>query len=71
MQASPAIVGDRLFVLGEAGAAVVLSAGREFRELARSELADKFLASPAFAQGRVFLRGETNLYCLGPTGKDQ
>ena len=71
VQASPAIVGDRLFVLGEAGAAVVLSAGREFRELARSELADKFLASPAFAQGRVFLRGETNLYCLGPTGKDQ
>jgi hypothetical protein len=29
-------------------------------------LPDKFLASPALAGGRIFLRGATNLFCLGP-----
>ncbi len=65
VQASPAIVGNRLFVLGSKGVAVVVEAGREFKEIARSQLADQFLASPAFADGRMYLRGETNLWCLG------
>jgi hypothetical protein len=34
--------------------------------LGRIALADRFVASPAFAGGHVFLRGMTNLYCLGP-----
>lgn len=65
VQSSPSIVGDRLFVLGSKGVAVVVEAGREFKEIARSELADHFLASPAFGDGRMFLRGATNLWCLG------
>jgi outer membrane protein assembly factor BamB len=64
-QASPAIVGEKLFVLGLRGDAVVVEAARAFRELARSRLPDQFLASPAFADGRMFLRGETNLWCIG------
>jgi outer membrane protein assembly factor BamB len=66
VQSSPAIAGDRLFVLGSTGVAVVAEAGRQFKEIARSELPDKFTASPAFANGLMFLRGETNLYCIGP-----
>jgi hypothetical protein len=66
VQASPGIVGDRLLVLGENGALVMLLAGREFHLIGRSQLPDKFLASPAFANGHVFLRGATNLFCLGP-----
>jgi outer membrane protein assembly factor BamB len=67
VQASPALVGGKVFVMTEEGVAIVVEAGREFRENARSQLTDKFLASPAFANGRMFLRGETNLYCIGPT----
>jgi outer membrane protein assembly factor BamB len=66
VQASPAIVGDRLFIVGLEGEAVVVEAGSRFQEIGRSELPDKFIASPAFADGRTFLRGETNLYCIGP-----
>jgi outer membrane protein assembly factor BamB len=65
VQSSPAIVGDKLLVLGTKGVAVVVAAGREFKEIGRSRLADQFLASPAFASGRMYLRGETNLWCLG------
>jgi outer membrane protein assembly factor BamB len=65
VQSSPAIVGERLFILGTKGVGVVVEAGREFKELARSQLADEFLASPAFSSGRMYLRGTTNLWCLG------
>ena len=64
-QASPSLVGDRVLVLTTKGVAVVVEAGRQFKELSRSELPDKFLASPAFAGGRMYLRGATNLWCVG------
>jgi outer membrane protein assembly factor BamB len=66
VMASPGIVGDRLVILGENGSLMMLRAARECQEIGRSQLPDKFLASPAFAGGRMFLRGTTNLYCLGP-----
>jgi outer membrane protein assembly factor BamB len=66
VQASPGIMDDRLFILGKQGPLVTLQAGRELREMERIQLADKFVASPAFANGHVFLRGLTNLYGLGP-----
>jgi outer membrane protein assembly factor BamB len=63
--ASPTIVGDRLYVLTTKGTAIVAQAGRQFAELARSELGEPVSASPAFAQQRIFIRGQTNLFCLG------
>jgi outer membrane protein assembly factor BamB len=65
VQASPSIVGDRVLVLGVKGVAVMVEAGRQFKEVSRSELPDHFLASPAFADGKMFLRGTTNLWCVG------
>jgi outer membrane protein assembly factor BamB len=66
VQASPGLMGGRLFVLGEHGPLAMLQAGRKPDDLGRIALADRFVASPAFAGGHVFLRGMTNLYCLGP-----
>ncbi len=66
VQASPVIAGDRLFVLTKDGALVMLRAAREFQEIGRVQLPDNFLASPALGGGRIFLRGATNLFCLGP-----
>lgn len=65
VQSSPAVLGDRLFVLSTKGDAVLVAAGREFKELSRAQFADTFHASPAYANGRVYLRGATNLWCLG------
>lgn len=65
VESSPSIVGDKLFVLGHKGKSAVLAAGRKYKEISRSQFDDEFEASPAFADGRVLLRGHTNLYCLG------
>jgi outer membrane protein assembly factor BamB len=66
VDASPGIVGDRVVVLALNGTLVMFRAARELQKIGRMELPDKFFASPAFAGGRVFLRGATNLFCLGP-----
>jgi outer membrane protein assembly factor BamB len=64
-KASPAVAGDRLYLVGSKGVVVVLAAGPEFKELARTDLADQVVASPAFADGRLFLRTRQSILCLG------
>jgi len=63
--ASPSIVGNRLFVLGQKGAAVVVEAARQYKELFRTEMGDVFEATPAFGRDCVILRGNTNVWCIG------
>jgi outer membrane protein assembly factor BamB len=63
--ASPSMAGGRLYLLSQKGTAVVVEAARQFKELFRTEMGDGFHASPAFAQDRIFLRGLTNVWCLG------
>ena len=65
VQASPAIAGQRLYVTCLNGLTVVAEVGRTYREIARSQLDDKFAASPAFVRGRIYVRGMKNVYCLG------
>jgi len=52
----------------EKGITDAMEAGGEYRELARSELKEPVHASPAMVDGRIFMRGVTNLYCLGVEG---
>lgn len=65
IQSSPGIAGNRLYLVATDGHAWVLEAGRAYKELGHGTLDDKFYASPAFAGGRLYLRGNARLYCLG------
>jgi len=71
--ASPSIAGNRLYLFSQKGTAVVVEAARQFKELFRTEMGDGFHASPAFAPDKIFLRGVTNVWCLGevPSPKSQ
>jgi len=64
-QASPSLVGDKLYLLGEEGVMFIVEAGPEYKEAMKFELGEKCFASPAFADGRIYIRGEKNLYCIG------
>ena len=64
--ASPSVAGGRLYLLSQKGTAFVVEAARQFKELFHTEMADGFHASPAFAPDKIFLRGLTNVWCLGP-----
>jgi outer membrane protein assembly factor BamB len=65
MNASPTLVGDRLYFISLKGQSLVLAAAREHQELARGDLGEPVFASPAFVGERVFVRGTKNLFCLG------
>lgn len=64
-QASPSLVGERLYLLSEEGRMTIAGAGRTFETIGHNELGEKTLASPAFAPGRIYLRGIDHLYCIG------
>jgi outer membrane protein assembly factor BamB len=63
--ASPSLVGNHIYIFGTKGTFVVAEAAKEFKEVARSELGESVFASPAFQGGRVYVRGQEHLYCLG------
>jgi outer membrane protein assembly factor BamB len=63
--ASPSLVGDKLYILNEEGVMFIIAVGCEYKELTRCELGEKCVASPAFAKGRIYIRGLKNLYSIG------
>lgn len=63
--ASPSLVGDRLYMLDEKGVMYIAEVGTEYKELAKCELGEECYASPAFMDGRIYIRGKDNLYCMG------
>jgi outer membrane protein assembly factor BamB len=65
--ASPSLVGDRLYLLSDDGIMLIARAGAEYEELARCQLGEDCQASPAFADGRMYIRSLENLYCIGET----
>jgi len=63
--ASPSLVGKNLYLLSEKGNMFIAEAGTEYKQSARCEMGEKCHASPAFADGRIYIRGIDNLYCIG------
>jgi hypothetical protein len=48
-----------------AGKSYVLKAGPKFEVLGISDLGDPHFASPAVSGGRLYLRGNRQLFCVG------
>jgi outer membrane protein assembly factor BamB len=62
---SPLVSGNRVYFFDEEGKTTVIEAGPVFKVLAQNQLGDGFLASPAAADGALFLRSRTHLYRIG------
>jgi outer membrane protein assembly factor BamB len=64
-QASPSLVGDVLYVLNEDGVMTLAKIGEEITVVGTNALGEKCLATPAFAPGRIYIRGVEHLWCIG------
>jgi outer membrane protein assembly factor BamB len=65
LKASPVAVNGKLYVATEEGETVVVKMGEKFEVLAVNTLSDQsFIASPAVADGAIYLRGENTLFCI-------
>ena len=68
--ASPWSYDGKIFCLGEDGTTYVVKAGPEFELLGKNVVGEVALATPAIADGRLFLRTVSTLYCIArPTSR--
>lgn len=63
--ASPILVGDEMLVITVSGQAFVLKADKKFDLIRQENLGEDVSASPAMADGRLYIRGAKHLYCFG------
>jgi outer membrane protein assembly factor BamB len=64
-RANPVSAGGHLYFMGREGTMIVVKAGRTFEKVAENKLPDTFGASPAIANGTIYLRGWKTLYAIG------
>ena len=64
-KASPLAADGRIYFINLAGRCTVLAAAAKFQKLADNRLDDEIIASPAVADGKLYLRGKKALYCIG------
>jgi outer membrane protein assembly factor BamB len=65
--ASPVAYDGKIVCLSEEGIAYVVKAGAKFEILAKNDMKEVALATPAIAHGKLFIRTTTKLYCIAPT----
>jgi outer membrane protein assembly factor BamB len=63
--ASPVAGDAKIYMASETGEVFVLKAGREPVILAQNNLDERILASPAISNGKLFLRSDGTLFCIG------
>ena len=62
---SPVLVGDRIYAIDIAGTVHIFGATGEYIEIGTIETGEPVYATPAFMDGRIYIRGDNNLYCIG------
>ena len=62
---SPVAGDGKVYLASEGGKVSVLKAAAQWEVLAVNELADECFATPAIADGRIYLRTRTKMYCFG------
>ena len=68
--ASPVAADGKIYFVSETGETIVLRSGREPRIIARNDIGERLIASPAISNGQIFLRGDDRLIAVGSRGDD-
>lgn len=63
--ASPVAGDGKVYLISETGETIVIKAGREFQVLARNDIDERLVASPAISGGQLFMRTDNYLFCIG------
>ncbi len=62
--ASPFVANGKIYFQSEEGVGVVIRASTEFEEIARNDLEERSLASPAPSGKSIFIRTASHLWCI-------
>jgi hypothetical protein len=62
--ASPVGGDGKIYLAGENGIVTVLENDAEYAELARNDLGESIIATPAIADGALYVRTRTQVHCV-------
>ena len=65
---SPVLVDGKVYLTNDDGVVFVYPAATAFKQLARNPLGERVIATPAVADGRLYIRGASHLFCIGKAG---
>ena len=63
--ASPVAADGKIYFVSETGETIVMEAGRIPTVLARNDLGERTIASPAISDGQIFIRTDDHIFCIG------
>jgi outer membrane protein assembly factor BamB len=63
--ASPMIAEGRIYILDKQGTMHILRAEKTLTETGKAALGEGSSCTPVFGDGRIYIRGNKNLYCIG------
>ena len=65
--ASAMVIGGKIYAVSRFNGTFVYEPGDEFKQIAQNQLSDEsmFNASPAVVKGRILIRSDSALYCIG------
>jgi outer membrane protein assembly factor BamB len=63
--ASPVIAGGSVFQLDKKGIMHIFKADKTYSSVSESALGEGSVCTPAFAGGKILIRGDKHLYCIG------
>jgi outer membrane protein assembly factor BamB len=62
---SPMIVEGKVYLLDRKGVTHIFKADKEYKLISDAKLGEESVCTPAFTNGRIYIRGDKNLYCIG------
>jgi outer membrane protein assembly factor BamB len=63
--ASPMLAEGRIYQMDKKGVMHIFRADKTFSSVSEPQLGEGSACTPAFGSGRIFIRGDKNLYCIG------
>ncbi|HPF51377.1 MAG TPA: PQQ-binding-like beta-propeller repeat protein [Draconibacterium sp.] len=65
LYSSPVTADGKLFIMDNDGVMHVYEMNKELKKISENELGEHSGPTPAFADGRIYIRGDKNLFCIG------
>ncbi len=62
---SPMLADGKVYIIDMSGKTHIFKLAKEYQLVAEPELGEKAACTPAFSDGKIYLRGFENLYCIG------
>jgi outer membrane protein assembly factor BamB len=63
--ASPMLAAGKIYILDKKGTMHIIKPDQAFTVIGEPALGEGSVCTPAFADGRIIIRGDKNLYCIG------